>query len=96
MKFDLLHTDSGSKARAGILHTAHGNIETPIFSDKKELEVDMILKLFNNGILTIGQAINSISLLYPHMEINVDENNPLYSDRYYNGNLLGIEPNTDD
>lgn len=72
------------------------NIETPIFSDKKELEVDMILKLFNNGILTIGQAINSISLLYPHMKINVDENNPLYSDRYYNGNLLGIEPNTDD
>ena len=72
------------------------NIETPIFSDKKELEVDMILKLFNNGILTIGQAINSISLLYPHMKIDVDENNPLYSDRYYNGNLLGIEPNTDD
>ena len=31
MKFNLLHTDSGSKARAGILHTAHGDIETPIF-----------------------------------------------------------------
>ena len=31
MKFDLLHTDSSSKARAGILHTAHGKIETPIF-----------------------------------------------------------------
>ena len=31
MKFDLLHTDSGSKARAGVLHTDHGDIQTPIF-----------------------------------------------------------------
>ncbi len=31
MKFELLHTDSQSKARAGILETDHGKIETPIF-----------------------------------------------------------------
>ena len=31
MNFNLLHTDSGSKARAGILQTDHGDIETPIF-----------------------------------------------------------------
>ena len=31
MKFDLLHTDKNSCARAGVLHTAHGDIETPIF-----------------------------------------------------------------
>jgi queuine tRNA-ribosyltransferase len=31
MHFDLLHTDSKSNARAGILHTEHGAIETPIF-----------------------------------------------------------------
>jgi queuine tRNA-ribosyltransferase len=31
MKFDLLATDPGSSARAGLLHTAHGVIETPIF-----------------------------------------------------------------
>ncbi|RAI98402.1 queuine tRNA-ribosyltransferase [Chitinophaga skermanii] len=31
MKFELLHTDAGSKARAGKLTTAHGEIETPIF-----------------------------------------------------------------
>ncbi len=31
MKFQLLHTDSGSKARVGELHTDHGIIETPIF-----------------------------------------------------------------
>jgi queuine tRNA-ribosyltransferase len=31
MHFDLLHTDLKSKARAGIFHTDHGAIETPIF-----------------------------------------------------------------
>ncbi len=31
MKFDLLATDAGSKARAGTITTDHGKIETPIF-----------------------------------------------------------------
>ena len=31
MKFDLIHTDSNSKARAGVLTTGHGEIMTPIF-----------------------------------------------------------------
>ena len=31
MKFTLQAQDNGSKARAGILETAHGNIQTPIF-----------------------------------------------------------------
>ena len=31
MKFDLLHTDVNSKARAGVITTDHGTIETPIF-----------------------------------------------------------------
>lgn len=31
MQFDLLSTDTRSKARAGLLHTPHGKIETPIF-----------------------------------------------------------------
>lgn len=31
MKFNLLFTDKQSKARAGIIETAHGKIETPIF-----------------------------------------------------------------
>lgn len=31
MKFTLQAQDQGSKARAGVLETAHGNIETPIF-----------------------------------------------------------------
>jgi queuine tRNA-ribosyltransferase len=31
LRFELLHTDSRSKARAGVLQTPHGKIETPIF-----------------------------------------------------------------
>lgn len=31
MKFTLLHTDSNSKARTGLIETDHGTIETPIF-----------------------------------------------------------------
>jgi queuine tRNA-ribosyltransferase len=31
MKFSLTAKDSGSKARAGVLHTDHGEIQTPIF-----------------------------------------------------------------
>ncbi len=31
MKFDLLHTDFASRARAGLITTDHGTIETPIF-----------------------------------------------------------------
>ncbi len=31
MKFNLEHTDSKSKARAGVVSTAHGDIQTPIF-----------------------------------------------------------------
>jgi queuine tRNA-ribosyltransferase len=31
MKFNISHKDPGSKARAGIVETAHGQIETPIF-----------------------------------------------------------------
>lgn len=31
MHFELKHTDTQSKARAGLLHTDHGTIETPIF-----------------------------------------------------------------
>ena len=31
MKFNLQHTDTGSAARAGVIETAHGTIQTPIF-----------------------------------------------------------------
>ena len=31
MKFELLHTDNSSNARAGLISTDHGDVETPIF-----------------------------------------------------------------
>lgn len=31
MKFDVIHSDKGSSARAGVLHTPHGDVHTPIF-----------------------------------------------------------------
>ena len=31
LKFNLQHTDTNSKARAGTITTDHGEIETPIF-----------------------------------------------------------------
>ncbi len=31
MTFDLIHTDSSTKARAGIMHTDHGPVQTPVF-----------------------------------------------------------------
>ncbi|CAN5913590.1 tRNA guanosine(34) transglycosylase Tgt [soil metagenome] len=31
VRFELQHTDPGSAARAGLLHTPHGTVETPIF-----------------------------------------------------------------
>ena len=77
-------------------YTGVVDIETPIFSDKKEIEVQSILQLFNNGILTLGETIKAVSVLYPHLNLEYNEANPMYLDRYYNGNLLGIEPNTDE
>ena len=52
MKFELLHTDTETKARVGIIHTDHGSIETPIFMPvgtagtvkavhQRELELDI-------------------------------------------------------
>ena len=31
MKFDLLRTDNNTRARAGIIYTGHGQVETPVF-----------------------------------------------------------------
>ncbi|MFZ5999068.1 MAG: tRNA guanosine(34) transglycosylase Tgt [Bacteroidota bacterium] len=56
MKFELLHQDTHSKARAGVLHTDHGAIPTPIFMPvgtagsvkavhQRELETDIDAKI---------------------------------------------------
>ena len=65
------------------------DIETPIFSDKKDVEVTSILNLFNNGILTLGETIKAVSVYYPKLALEYNETNPLFNGRYYNGRLLG-------
>ena len=65
------------------------DIETPIFSDKKDVEINTILTLFNNGIITLGEAIKAISVYYPALELEYNDVNPLFNERYYNGRLLG-------
>ncbi|MBO5863767.1 MAG: tRNA-guanine transglycosylase, partial [Paludibacteraceae bacterium] len=56
MKFELLHTDLQSKARAGKIYTDHGEIETPIFMPvgtlgsvkgvhQRELESDIMAQI---------------------------------------------------
>ena len=66
------------------------DIETPIFSDKKDVEVGAILNLFNNAILTLGQTIQAVSVYYPKLALDYNESNPLFNERYYNGRLLGM------
>ena len=72
------------------------DIETPIFSDKKDVEVNSILNLFNNGILTLGETIKAISVFYPKLQLEYNESNPLFSERYYNGRLLGLTDYSED
>lgn len=72
------------------------DIETPIFSDKKDVEVGSILNLFNNGILTLGETIKAISVYYPKLQLEYNESNPLFSERYYNGRLLGLTDYSED
>ena len=66
------------------------DIETPIFSDKKDVEVGAILNLFNNGILTLGETIKAVSPYYPKLQLEYNDANPLFNERYYNGRLLGM------
>lgn len=64
------------------------NIEVPIFVDRKEIETDNVLKLFNSGLLTLNQALAVIRKFYPDLEIDDDMING--NSRFYNGQILGM------
>ena len=66
------------------------DIGTPIFSDKKQTEIATTIQLFDAGLLTLGQAINNIKKYYTDLEIEININNPLYDERYYKGQVLGM------
>lgn len=72
------------------------DLVTPQFVDEKDIEIENTLKVFNNGLITLGQAIQKIQTIDP--SFNTDEiefNNPIYHERYYNGQPLGLtEPSS--
>ncbi len=66
MKFDILRHDNSTKARTGIMHTDHGDIETPVFMPvgtagtvkavhQRELSGDLNAQYYS------GEYISSIS-----------------------------------
>lgn len=68
------------------------DMQIPIFSDKRQIELNTIKELFNSGLLTLGQAVVKISEFYPELSIDVDleMENPVLDERYFNGNALGF------
>lgn len=72
-------------------------IETPVFIDDKEIEAQTITGLFNNGLITLGQAIEKIGLIFPEFNnTEFDATNPVYNERYYNGEPLGINSTSEE
>ena len=63
------------------------DIETPIFSDKKQIELTTAKDLFNNGLLTLNQTLMIVKNYYPDLDIEAD---PINDGRYYNGQILGM------
>ena len=72
------------------------NIETPIFSDKKDVEIKTILTLFDKAIITLGEAIKAVSVYYPALQLEYNDINPIFDERFYNGKILGMNEYSDD
>lgn len=70
------------------------DIVTPVFVDDKEVEANINTALFDKGLITLGQAIQKILTIFPeyndYLNIDIDFDNPIYNERYYNGNPLGL------
>lgn len=66
-------------------------LDTPIFIDDKDVEAQTTINIFDNGLITLGQAINKIASIYPEFEnADIDMDNPVYNERYYHGSPLGL------
>ena len=67
-------------------------IVTPVFVDEKEVETDNAIKAFDNGLITLGQAIRKMQSIYPEYNTGeeINEDNPIYAERYYKGQPLGL------
>lgn len=65
-------------------------ISTPEFVDKTGVRIDNLLKGFNAGLLTLGQALEGLVDIYPQLDLQQNVDDPeLLNMRFYNGNTLG-------
>jgi hypothetical protein len=65
-------------------------MDTPEVNDKTNIKVDTVISVFEEGLITLGQAVESLSRLLP--EINFDnllDTPQQLACRYYKGSLLG-------
>lgn len=68
------------------------NITTPVFVDEKEIQSEMLINLFDKGLITLGQAVNGVSRIFEeYSDYEISDANPLYDERFYNGNPLGLQ-----
>lgn len=66
------------------------NMETPIFTDKRNTEIQTTIAVFKEGLLTIGQAIERLKEYFPELDWEkIDTNTPMMNERYMNGHNLG-------
>jgi queuine tRNA-ribosyltransferase len=76
LKFELTHTDLNSKARAGLLETDHGTIETPIFMPvgtagtvkgvhQRELDTDIGAQIILGNTYHLYLSLRKIKALAP-------------------------------
>lgn len=65
------------------------DIKTPNFADTKETKVNTIINIYSCGIITLKQAIDMITSLYPEFDwSDVDFNDPELNQRFYHGMLF--------
>lgn len=74
------------------------DMQVPIFSDKRQIELTTVKELFNSALLTLGQAIVKVAEFYPELSIDndLDMDNPVLKERYFNGTALGFGEYTGD
>ncbi len=73
---------------------AEVEMDTPMFTDKRQVEHTNTLQLFNTGLLTMEQAIQRTQQLLPDVDFeSIDMKNPLLKERFFNGNPLGLATN---
>lgn len=66
-------------------------ISTPEFTDKTNTRITNTVTLFNNGLLSLGQALETLTPLFPNIDFKEEGtlSEDLYKTRFYNGNILG-------